>query len=92
MVVQVGESQEMPYCSFDQFNGFTASFPCLLLTLYSPNQPAVVLLAQKTLLSLKLALLQALHAPAPRLAGQGDLPCVYSHLSESADLGDPNST
>lgn len=57
-----------------------------------PHQPAVVLFAQKMLLSLKLVLLQALHDPGPRLTGQGNLPYVHSRPSEAADLGDPNST
>jgi len=70
-----------------QLHSSTLSYP-----LYNASQSAMVLLAQETLLSLKLVLSQAFHDPAPGLAGQGDLPYVHSHPSEVADLEDPNST
>lgn len=89
------EPQEIPFPSSEQFNGFTTLFPCYSPCHISGTAQAsllMVLLAQKILLSLKLALLQALHDPAPRLAGQGNLPYVHRHPSKAVDLGDPNST
>lgn len=73
MVVQVGKCQKILFPCSDQFNSSTVSYPMVFSLPYSPHRPRqfpMVLLTQKTLLSLNLAPLLALHAPAPRLCPQ----------------------